>query len=129
MLRASTQVIFYKSTILKSKISNATISGSRDFWGEWHEWIKKRGIIFKEKKPAQISSKLKHGIEKSNKIFEKKNEAADVSKQEQIKTMKEKAFAYLDSKKAIVWDFRIEIFLGIIMLQLLFIQISLFSSN
>jgi len=66
---------------LKSKISNAAISGCRDFWAEWHEWAKKRGMIFKEKKPPQTGSKLKHGIEKSNKIFEKKNESTEVAKQ------------------------------------------------
>jgi len=38
------QVIFYKSTIFKSKITSASIKGSKDVWGEWIEWIKKKGL-------------------------------------------------------------------------------------
>ena len=33
--------------------------------------MKKRNLAFKEKKPPQNVGKLKHGIEKSNKLFEK----------------------------------------------------------
>ena len=50
ILRIMASVPFYKSTLLKSKITNGVISGTKDFWAEWNEWAKKRGILFKEKK-------------------------------------------------------------------------------
>jgi hypothetical protein len=48
--------------------------------------------MFKEKKPPQTGNKLKHGIEKSNKIFEKKSQDNQDAKPEEKKTLKEKAF-------------------------------------
>lgn len=42
-------------------------------YSEYNEWLKKRNLLFKEKKP-QGTGKLKHGIEKSNKLFEKQVE-------------------------------------------------------
>jgi len=73
------QVIYYKSTIFKSKITSSSIKGTKDVYGEWNDWLKKRGLLFKEKKAPQAANKLKHGIEKSNKLFEKKNdETAEV---------------------------------------------------
>lgn len=68
-LRISMQVIFYKSTIFKSKIMGGAQKGARDVWAEWVEWVKKRNLTFKEKKGAG-GGKLTHGIEKSNMLFE-----------------------------------------------------------
>lgn len=48
------------------------MKGAKQFWIEFVEWTKKRNLNFKEKKaPQQNLGKLKHGIEKSNKLFEK----------------------------------------------------------
>jgi hypothetical protein len=58
-------VIFYKSTMFKSKISSNALQGSKDYWLPWGEWVNKK-VPFKEKKPPAIISKLTHGIEKSN---------------------------------------------------------------
>lgn len=68
------QTIFYKSTIFKSKIQSSSIKGTQDVWEEWVEWLKKKGLHFKEKKAPQPANKLKHGIEKSSLLFDKKAE-------------------------------------------------------
>jgi len=70
-LRITMQVIFYKNTMFKGKITSGAMKGAKEAWVDWGEWIKKRGLGFKEKKAAAINSKLTHGIEKSNKLFEK----------------------------------------------------------
>ena len=45
---------------------------AKQFWIEFVEWTKKSNLNFKEKKaPQQNLGKLKRGIEKSNKLFEK----------------------------------------------------------
>ena len=58
---------------MKGKIISSSQSASKAFWTEYGEWIKKKGIIFKERKAPQKVGNLKHGIEKSNKLFEKQN--------------------------------------------------------
>ena len=69
VMRISAQIIFYKSTIFKSKILGSSQKGCKEVWAEYADWVKKRGIAFKEKKAPQTGNKLKHGIEKSNKLF------------------------------------------------------------
>lgn len=73
IVRIYMQVIFYKSTLFKSKIQSSSIKGASDVWKEWTEWMKKKGFGFKEKKVQQPANKLKHGIEKSSLLFDKKN--------------------------------------------------------
>lgn len=123
MLRIMSQVIFYKSTIFKSKIQSSSVKGSNDVWAEWAEWIRKRGIVFKEKKPPQIGNKLKHGIEKSSKLFEKKNEGpSEESKHAQQKTLGAKLSGVVRKAQYYVWEFRVEILLMIIIIQLATVQ-------
>lgn len=50
VVRILMQVIFYKSTIFKSKITTSAIKGLKDVLNEWDEWVKKKGLTFKEKK-------------------------------------------------------------------------------
>ena len=72
VLRISLQIKWVKNTLFKWKISSSTTKAGHQTCTEYQEWLKKRNLIFKEKKPPQgTGPKLKHGIEKSNKLFEK----------------------------------------------------------
>ncbi len=73
VMRVTQHLIWHKSTIMKGKIISSSQTASKAFWTEYGEWIKKKGIIFKERKAPQKVGNLKHGIEKSNKLFEKQN--------------------------------------------------------
>lgn len=42
IVRVMMQLIFYKSTIFKSKILAASIKAAREMWQEWGEWMRKR---------------------------------------------------------------------------------------
>lgn len=74
-MRAVNHIQWKKSTMFRGKIISSTKQAGKENWTEYQEWIKKRGLGFKEKKPPQqpagAQGKLKHGIEKSNKLFEK----------------------------------------------------------
>jgi hypothetical protein len=50
IVRIIMQTIFYKSTIFKSKIQSGSVKGTKDVMIEWGEWLKKKGLHFKEKK-------------------------------------------------------------------------------
>ena len=50
VVRILLTVLFYKSTIFKSKIEGGTIKGVKQVWSDFAEFQKKRGNIFKEKK-------------------------------------------------------------------------------
>ncbi len=54
-------------------IHSNSMKVSKEVWQECAEWYRKRNLWFKEqKRPQNVNtSKLKHGIEKSNKLFEK----------------------------------------------------------
>jgi hypothetical protein len=71
VMRVLQHVIWHKSTIMKGKIYSSSVSAGKGFWTEYGEWIKKKGVNFKERKAPQKVGNLKHGIEKSNKLFEK----------------------------------------------------------
>lgn len=73
VLRIMNRIIWLKNTLFKGKISSSTTKASHQTCSEYNEWLKKRNLLFKEKKP-QGTGKLKHGIEKSNKLFEKQVE-------------------------------------------------------
>ena len=79
IVRFGVQVIFYKNTLFKSKIQSETLKSCKKVMVDWTEFMKKRNVGFKEKKiPAAGgagANKLKHGIEKSNKLFEKKDDS------------------------------------------------------
>lgn len=70
VLRMFIQMIWYKSTIFRSKIASSTFKASIVYFSDYMEFLKKRNLLFKEKKQQGVG-KLKHGIEKSNKLFEK----------------------------------------------------------
>lgn len=71
------------------------------FWGEFVEWTKARNLHFKEKKPPQNPGKLKHGIEKSNKLFEKPGAPESAIPQPEIAlTLEEKVKYYLN----LIWQ-------------------------
>jgi len=71
VLRIMIRINWLKNTMFKGKISTSTSKAAHQTWAEYNEWLKKRNLVFKEKKPPQAGGKLKHGIEKSNKLFEK----------------------------------------------------------
>ena len=73
IVRVLFSIIWHKSTMMKSIITSSSIKASKQFWAEYADWCKKKNIWFKEKKPpANVKvGNLKHGIEKSNKLFEK----------------------------------------------------------
>ncbi|CDW85958.1 UNKNOWN [Stylonychia lemnae] len=120
VVRIMMQVIYYKSTIFKSKITSSSIKGSKDVWTEWVEWFKRKGLAFKEKKAPQAANKLKHGIEKSNKLFEKKNdEPAEAQKQVQKKNFKDKLENIVNQAQLYASEYRVEILLFLIMLFLI----------
>eukprot|EP00347_Sterkiella_histriomuscorum_P004839 403358890 len=123
VVRLLAQTIFYKSTIFKSKILSSSQKGCKDVWAEWVEWVKKRGVVFKEKKPPQAQNKLKHGIEKSSKLFEKKSndeQSTDQNKQEQLsqQTFKAKMLKAYEQAKLYTFEYRIEIVLVFIIMLL-----------
>lgn len=102
VMRITSRIIWYKSTMFKNKIYTNALKQGRIFWVEFAEWIKKRNLYFKERKPSQNPGKLKHGIEKSNKLFEKPGapEAAQLVPAGEL-TMQEKAMDYLQF--AVAW--------------------------
>lgn len=55
--------------MFQGKILAGAMKGSKDYFIDWAEVVKKK-FPFKETKKAG-SNKLSHGIEKSNKLFEK----------------------------------------------------------
>lgn len=61
VLRITVGINWYKSTMMKSVITSNSIKESKVVWGEYVDYIKKNGNVFKEKKKE---SKLSHGIEK-----------------------------------------------------------------
>jgi hypothetical protein len=51
-LRIVNHIIWKKSTMFRGKIMSSTHKAGKENWAEYQEWIKKRGLGFKEKKAA-----------------------------------------------------------------------------
>lgn len=52
-MRTVNHIIWKKSTMFRGKIISSTKAAGKDNWVEYQEWVKKRGLNFKEKKPPQ----------------------------------------------------------------------------
>ena len=63
VLRVSMNLIWHKSTMMKSIITSNSAKESKDYQVKYAAYIKKNGHIFKEKKK---DIKLNHGIEKAS---------------------------------------------------------------
>ena len=47
------QIVFYKSTVFKSKIMANALKGAKDLWTEIYDWLRvKKGLEFKAPKKA-----------------------------------------------------------------------------
>ncbi|TNV74139.1 hypothetical protein FGO68_gene9547 [Halteria grandinella] len=98
-MRTVNHIIWKKSTMFRGKIISSTQKAGKENWQEYQEWVKKRGLAFKEKKPPQQpvggAGKLKHGIEKSNKLFEKAPAESVAAPQQEVKlTAQQKALEF-----------------------------------
>jgi hypothetical protein len=71
VMRVLFSINWLKSCMLKGTVYSGSVKAGHQFWAEFADWAKKKNLWFVPKKAPVKVGNLKHGIEKSNKLFEK----------------------------------------------------------
>ena len=60
MLKVSHNIVFVKSTLMRSVISSTAASEAKSYWIGWNAMIKEKGLEFKQiEKPRALSEEKK----------------------------------------------------------------------